>query len=144
MPRHHRHHAALLLAAIAALAAGACGDDDSDESTAAAERPKPAPAPAKTVEIASVPPGKQRFSPRRLTLDAGTYRVVLDNREAAQHSVRIQTGSECCWKGEDVGGTDTTSKVGKVSGTAKLAPGRYVFLCTTHWRGGMTGRITVR
>ena len=133
-----RTNGGLVAAMLAAGALAGCGGDD--EEPAAQKKPKPA---LKTVTINSVPPGKAQFEPRRLKLSAGSYRIVLNNREEAQHSVRIQTGKACCFKGEDVGGTDTTSKIEKVSGTAKLAAGEYVYLCTTHWREGMTGRITV-
>jgi plastocyanin len=135
-----RTNGGLVVAMLAAGAIAGCGGDD--EEPAAEKRPKPA---LKTVTISSVPPGKLLFEPRRLKLRAGTYRIVLDNREEAQHNVRIQTGRKCCWKGKDVGGTNTTSEIEKISGTAKLAPGEYVYLCTvgSHWRGGMTGRITV-
>ena len=135
-----RTRGALGLALLATAALAGCGDDD--EQPAAKDEAKPKPA-LETVTIKSVPPGKARFEPRRLKLNAGTYRVVFDNREEAQHNVRIQTGTKCCFKGEDVGGTDTTSQIEKVSGTAKLTPGQYVYLCTTHWRSGMTGKLTV-
>ena len=116
-----------------------CGDEtEGDPEPSATRRPA-----LKSVTFNSDPSGKSRFSPRRLTLAAGEYRVVLDNRGGAQHSVRIQKGRTCCFKGEDVGGTETTSEIGKISGTATLEPGQYVYLCTSQWRQGMTGRLTV-
>lgn len=125
---------------LAAAALVACGGDD-DAAPAAKKRTA---APLETVTIQSVPVGRTGFSPERLTLKPGRYRIVLDNRETGQHSVRIQAASKCCFKGPDVGGTDTTSKIEKISGTAVLKPGTYVYLCTTHWREGMTGRLTVK
>src|SRR5688500_5657584 len=133
---------ALALAGIAAAMLAGCGGDDGEDPPAPAA--KPPEAALETVTVRSVPPGKATFAPKRLALDPGTYRFVFDNREEAQHSLRIQAAKKCCFKGPDVGGTDTTSKIEKVSATAKLAPGEYVYLCTTHWREGMTGRLTVK
>ena len=144
----HSIPAVLLAAGVTALTAAGCGGDG---ATAGAPRPaepeeKPAE-PAKTIEIASVPPAKMRFSPRRLTLSPGTYKIVFDNQEAVRHNVRIQKGGKCCFKpgATDVGGTDTTFEKKKITGTAKLEPGRYVYLCTVggHWQAGMKGTITV-
>lgn len=135
---------ALAVAALAAAALAACGggsDGASPATPAAEERSAP---PLETVTIRSVPVGDPAFSPGRLTLKPGRYRIVLDNRETGQHNVRIQAARKCCFKGPDVGGTNTTSKIEKISGTAELKAGSYVYLCTTHWREGMTGRLTVK
>jgi uncharacterized cupredoxin-like copper-binding protein len=140
-------HVLLAAAGVAAIAVG-CGDDGDEQSSTTKPRTNAAAASQQTIEIASVPPAKLRFAPRRLTVKAGTYKVVLNNREAVVHNIRIQKGSKCCFKrgATDVGGTETTSAVEKISGTAKLAPGRYVFLCTVggHWQRGMRGTITVQ
>jgi uncharacterized cupredoxin-like copper-binding protein len=142
-------HPLLAAMACASLAAAGCGEDEEKKSAQADKRARPAAAaPIETIEIASVPPGKLRFAPSKLKLKAGTYKIVLDNRETVIHNIRIQTGSKCCFKpgAKDVGGTQTTSEVEKISGTAKLTPGRYVFLCTVggHWQRGMRGTITVQ
>lgn len=138
----------LLAAACAVAAPTGCGGDDGQESAGAKPPAEPEAQELETIEIASVPPAKLRFEPDHLDLEAGTYRIVLDNREEVQHNVRIQKGTKCCFMpgADDVGGTLTTSDITKISGTAKLTPGRYVFLCTVggHWQQGMRGTITVR
>ena len=139
--------ATLLAAAVTALGAASCGED-ADVTGASAAKPGQKPAePVKSIKIASVPPAKMRFTPRRLTLRPGTYKIVFDNREAIRHNVRIQKGDKCCFKpgATDVGGTDTTFEKEVITGTATLEPGRYVYLCTVggHWQAGMRGKISV-
>lgn len=132
----------MVLGLMVAAAAG-CGDDGEEGATASDRPARAEQPPPKTVTVRTDPARVTAFSPKRLALRAGTYRVVLDNRGGKQHSLRIQKGRRCCFKGPDVGGTETTSRPGKISGTARLAPGEHVFLCTAHWRQGMTGRLTV-
>jgi hypothetical protein len=132
-----------------ALFAGACGDDEAREAAApkqdAAE--KRAVEPDTVLKLAVVTkPGEITFDKKRLEAPAGSIGIELTNPTELNHNVRIQTGKRCCFAPghKDLGGT--TTDVGKVTGTVKLKPGRYFYLCAVggHWQLGQWGTLVVR
>jgi plastocyanin len=142
-----RTHPYVIALLIAGLAAAGCGEAE----TAAA--PEPAEPAGTVLKVAAKPSGSgaYRFDAERLEAKAGLVAIEFDNRDEFAHNVRIQTGAKCCFKdgSTDVGGTDTTNGGTVVKGTARLEPGRYVFLCSIggHYdgeTGKMRGTLLVR
>jgi plastocyanin len=81
-------------------------------------------------------PGLIEFDKKRLTARAGKITLVLVNEKRKGHNIRIQTGSECCFRPgqKDLGGTPTIG-TGRTSAVVDLEPGVYTYLCSAggHW-----------
>jgi uncharacterized cupredoxin-like copper-binding protein len=72
---------------------------------------------------------------------AGTVTFVSVNKASIQHNIAVKDSSgKILGKGPEVKG-GASSKF-----SAKLAPGKYEFLCTVpgHEAGGMKGELTVK
>ena len=142
---------AIPVALLAAWAVG-CGDDGPEKQTAAAKPAKAAVPTGTVLTVSALKSGRgaYRYDVKRLTAEAGPITIRFDNGDTFPHTVRVQTGSKCCFGtgNKDVGGTNTIS--GGANETAKLTlkPGRYVFLCSIggHWNGDggkMSGSLVV-
>ena len=141
----------IVLVASVAVAAG-CGGDEGDGGQAKRSEQSTATAvPGTELELTALRrgSGEFRFDKRRLRADAGVIKLRLVNDDEHQHNVRVHAGDTCCfeegWK--DLGGTPTISRgEPPTSGTVKLGPGTYVFLCdiTGHWSERMWGRLIVQ
>jgi uncharacterized cupredoxin-like copper-binding protein len=133
---------AALLVGAAGLLAACGGSNTATASSSAPTRPAAtATAPAghvTTLGLSADPHGALRFDTTALTAKAGTVKLVMKNPSSSgmPHGIAIQGhGSGAVVQ---PGGTSTV--------TAKLAPGKYTFLCPVpgHAEAGMTGTLTVR
>jgi plastocyanin len=82
------------------------------------------------------------FDPAKVVVTGGggSLKVTLVNRGTLAHDLRVVKG------GHDLGGTPSFSPGRAKSGSLRLAPGRYEFICTVgdHAQLGMRGRIEIR
>jgi plastocyanin len=133
---------ATLLVGAAGLLAACGGTNTATVSSSAPAKPAATATAAAghvtTLELSADPHGALRFNTTALAAKAGTVKIVLKNPSSSgmPHGIAIQGhGSGAVVQ---PGGTSTV--------TAKLAPGKYTFLCPVpgHAAAGMTGTLTVR
>jgi plastocyanin len=136
--------AVALLCVTGVLAA--CGDDDEDSgggggsAPAATESGGGGGGASLSLTAAEPGPEKYAFDPAKLTADAGSVTIALDNPSdnKAPHAVEIEGNGV-----EEV--SDTASPGAKAEVTADLEPGEYTFYCPVgdHRSEGMEGTLTV-
>ena len=101
-------------------------------------------APTKTVTASQglrVVGKEYSFSPANVVVKgAGSLKITLDNKGSLAHNLKVEKD------GEELGGTPTFAGGDSQSGTVKLAPGDYTFVCTVgnHEDLGMHGKLTVK
>ena len=108
------------------------------------EPARPAPQVLKLSVVTK--PGLIEFDKKRLSAKAGRIAFELTNGKRKGHNIRIQTGSECCFRpgSKDLGGTPTIG-TGRARVVLDLAPGVYTYLCSAggHWHT-QYGTLVVR
>jgi plastocyanin len=120
---------ALTLAALALLVAS-CGGGDRPGGTATA------PAGGAVHVVAK----EYSFDPSTIVLRGpGTLRVTLSNEGSLAHNLKVLKD------GEVLGGTDTFPAGQTESGSVRVEPGEYEFVCTVgdHAELGMKGTLRV-
>jgi plastocyanin len=82
------------------------------------------------------------FDPAKVVVmgGGGPLKVTLDNRGSLAHDLRVVKDKH------ELGGTPAFSPGRAESGSVRLAPGRYEFICTVgdHAQLGMRGRLEIR
>ena len=125
-----------------------CGGGGGQASTPATPGQTAPPAPTSSVRLVAIPTNTFRFNTGHLSARPGTVEIKLINRDDVPHNVRIQPGTNCCFKpgSRDIGGTNTASPGESMTGTASVQRGVYTFYCAIagHWQSGMRGRLVVR
>lgn len=105
--------------------------------------------PAKEIRIAAT---EFRFTPRKLTLQPGTYRFLLVNRGKVFHNLEIEdqraerAGRSDATHAEHTHIAKTEAGPGKTgTATVLLKPGVYRFMCHVrgHRKAGMYGKLVV-
>jgi uncharacterized cupredoxin-like copper-binding protein len=99
--------------------------------------------PAKEIRITAT---EFKFTPRKLTLQPGMYRVVLVNRGEIFHNLEIEgpRAERAARKHEHIAKTEAApGKTG--TATVMLKPGVYRFMCHVrgHQKAGMYGKLIV-
>jgi len=119
-----------LTLAVSALLVAACGGGDRPGGTVTA------PASGALRVVAK----EYSFDPSTIVLrKPGTLRVTLSNEGSLAHNLRVLKD------GEVLGGTDTFPAGQTGSGSVRVEPGEYEFVCTVgdHAELGMKGTLKV-
>jgi plastocyanin len=120
-----------LTAGIAAtIALAGCGGSGGGGGTVTVAAGKPVAVSAK----------EYSFTPGTIHVSAGRVRFDLTNDGAQAHDLHVEKD------GQDLGGTSIFGPGSTQSGTVKLAPGTYDFVCTVgnHEALGMKGKLVVK
>lgn len=124
------------VAAYIAKVAGQPGEDTGELAKIGARKAGTATAKGGKLQIDADAELSNAFTATKATAPAGAIEFVMENPSAVQHNIALEGGPE----GEIVGNGGTSTF------TAKLKPGKYVFLCTVpgHAESGMKGDLTVK
>lgn len=125
-----RRRAAFPILVVLALALPGCGDE-------------PARVTDGTLEVTLE---DYRVTPKDVVAPAGELRIVARNEGRLNHNLRVEIPREGPGKPERaIGGTPTARPGTTVTGTVRLAPGRYRIACTiaNHDDLGLWGDLEV-
>jgi plastocyanin len=124
-----------LLAALLSCLLAACGGGEEKKKAARTETV----AASKGLRVVG---REYSFNPENVVVTGGggPLKITLDNKGSLAHNLKVEKD------GSEIGGTPTFASGESQSGTVKLAPGSYTFICTVgnHADLGMKGKLTVK